>query len=90
MTKHSTVWGSWLLAGALAFGSGGVGCARHHYYRVYDPYYNDYHVWNDGELVYYRQWAREYHDPGRDFRKLRAEEQKEYWTWRHGQGEQPR
>jgi len=64
-----------------------AGCA-HHYYRVYDPYYSDYHVWNSGEVVYYHQWARENHrDPDRDFRRLPPEEQKEYWTWRHSHGD---
>ncbi|MGA8540537.1 MAG: hypothetical protein WB566_13615 [Terriglobales bacterium] len=66
----------------------GIACAEHHYYRVYDPYYSDYHVWNHDEVVYYNQWATEYHrDPHRDFRKLPPEEQKEYWTWRHSHGD---
>jgi hypothetical protein len=38
----------------------GTACAEHHH-RVYDPYYSDYHVWNDDEVVYYRQWARDHH-----------------------------
>jgi hypothetical protein len=60
-----------------------TGCAEHHH-RVYDPYYSDYHVWNDNEVVYYHRWANEYHrDPNRDFRKLPPDEQKEYWNWRH-------
>ena len=60
-----------------------AGCAEHHY-RVYDPYYTDYHVWNHDEDVYYQRWAVETHrDPHRDFRKIPANEQKEYWTWRH-------
>jgi hypothetical protein len=75
--------GSFCLAAALASSLAGVACA-HHPYRVYDPYYTDYHEWNDGEVVYYRQWAGETHrDPHRDFRKIPAGEQKEYWTWRH-------
>jgi len=75
------------LAGALAAAVFGTAC-EHHYYRAHDPYYNDYHVWNQGEVVYYQQWCRETHrDPGRDFRKLHADEQKEYWTWRHGHGD---
>jgi hypothetical protein len=53
-------------------------------YRVYDPSYTDYHVWDDHERVYFNQWAVETHrDPHRDFRKIKPEEQKEYWTWRH-------
>jgi hypothetical protein len=26
-------------------------------YRVRDPYYNDYHVWNNDEVVYYNRLA---------------------------------
>ncbi len=53
-------------------------------YRVYDPYYNDYHRWDDRETVYYNQWVVETHrDPHRDFRKLNRDEQHEYWSWRH-------
>ena len=63
---------------------GTTACSHHYYYRVYDPYYSDYHVWNDNEVVYYHQWAHEAHrDPDRDFRKIPPGEQKEYWTWRH-------
>lgn len=79
---------SLFLGAALASSAMGIACAEHHVYRVYDPYYSDYHEWNDGEVVYYRQWAAENHrDAGRDFRKLRPEEQKEYWTWRHNHGD---
>ena len=72
-----------LLAGGLASSLAGIAC-EHHYVRVYDPYYTDYHVWNDDEVVYYHRWANETHrDPDRNFRRLPPEEQKEYWTWRH-------
>jgi hypothetical protein len=27
-----------------------TGCASHATVRVYDPYYNDYHVWNSYEV----------------------------------------
>jgi hypothetical protein len=77
---------------AAAMAAAGLACvSRHHYYRVYDPYYTDYHVWNDEEVVYYRQWANESHrDASRDFRKIPPEEQKEYWTWRHNRGDSNR
>jgi hypothetical protein len=52
-------------------------------YRVYDPYYRDYHVWDDHETVYYNQWAAETHREHREYRKLNHREQKEYWDWRH-------
>jgi hypothetical protein len=84
MDRKSHFVSSLILAAALATSLLGSACA-HHYYRVYDPYYSDYHVWNDEEVGYYQRWARENHrDEHRDFRKLPAGEQKEYWTWRHG------
>ena len=80
---------SLLLAGLMGSFMAGLGCEhRSHSYRVYDPYYTDYHVWDDREIVYYRQWADETHrSRDRDFRHLRPEEQKEYWTWRHNHGD---
>ena len=76
-----------LLAGAVAGSLAGIAC-EHHYYRVYDPYYTDYHVWNVDEEHDYHRWADETHrDQSRDFRKLPPAEQKEYWTWRHNHGD---
>jgi len=61
-------------------GGVGVGVA----YRVRDPYYGDYHYWDNNEQGFYVQWAQEYHhDPHRDFRKLNHHDQKQYWEWRH-------
>jgi protein-tyrosine phosphatase len=83
MNRRSNVVRNLLLTGALAASVTGVACEQH-YYRVYDPYYTDYHSWDHDEDVYYHRWADETHrDANRDFRKLRPEEQKEYWTWRH-------
>jgi hypothetical protein len=91
MSRGSHPLSSLLLAAALASSLAGIACEHHHYYRVYDPYYTDYHVWNNDEVVYYNRWAAENHrDPHRDFRKLPPEEQKEYWTWRHNHGDRDR
>jgi hypothetical protein len=80
--------GQLCLAAAMALAALGLGCGGHHYYRVYDPYYTDYHVWNNDEVVYYNQWSTETHrDSHRDFRKIPPGEQKEYWTWRHNHGD---
>jgi hypothetical protein len=88
MDRKSRLLSSLFLAAALASFVLGTACAEHHSYRVYDPYYSDYHVWNDAEIGYYQTWSRENHrDEHRDFRKLRPEEQKEYWTWRHSHGD---
>jgi hypothetical protein len=87
MIRSSRSLSSLLLAVAMASAMAGLAC-EHHYYRVYDPYYTDYHVWDNNEVVYYNQWAAETHrDPHRDFRKLPPAEQKEYWTWRHNHGD---
>ena len=87
MTIGSRTLHSLLLSAALASSLAGIAC-EHHAYRVYDPYYTDYHVWNDEEAVYYRRWCDETHrDYRRDFRKLPPEEQKEYFTWRHNHGD---
>lgn len=68
-----------------------VGCAEHHYYRAYDPYYQDYHPWNSSESVYYQQWARHNHyDPDRDYRRIPPNEQRQYWQWRHNHGKDHR
>ncbi|MGA9259432.1 MAG: hypothetical protein WBV98_22745 [Candidatus Sulfotelmatobacter sp.] len=76
MNSKSQFLSSWFLAAALTLSVVGTACAHHHYYRVYDPYYSDYHVWNRDEDAYYHTWARENHrDENRDFRKLPPEEQ---------------
>src|SRR5579862_7342176 len=52
MSRGSGPLSSLLLAAALASSLAGIGCAEHHSYRVYDPYYTDYHTWNNDEVVY--------------------------------------
>jgi hypothetical protein len=77
--------GSILLFAAMASTTLLGGCAVHA--RVYDPYYHDYHAWNDGEVVYYGQWERDTHRDHVDFKQRNDADQKEYWTWRHSQPE---
>jgi hypothetical protein len=82
--RHTNRWLGLLLLGAAIISPVLIsGCAEHAQVRVYDPYYSDYHVWNDHEVVYYRQWVGETHRPYREFRKLPQGEQREYWNWRH-------
>jgi hypothetical protein len=77
-----------LAVGLLAAASFVAGCGHEGYgYRVYDPYYSDYHVWGPPEVGYYNQWIIETHRPHREFRELRPQEQHDYWQWRHNQGE---
>jgi hypothetical protein len=78
-----------LMTGALLSPAMITGCSAHVGYRVYDPYYSDYHVWGPGEAVYYNRWVAENHRENRDFRKLPKEDQHQYWTWRHSQPATP-
>jgi hypothetical protein len=83
MVKRSRFISSLLLSAVLASPLITAGCAGHGHYRTYDPYYHDYHRWDDHENAYYAQWRTENHKPDRDFRKLDRDEQKQYWDWRH-------
>jgi len=74
-----------LMAFAVVLSTAGTGCADHHYYRVYDPYYSDYHRWGPEEDAYYHRWETESHHEHREWKERTPEEQKEYWGWRHGQ-----
>jgi len=79
-------WFGGLLLATVGFslaGCGGGGVAVG--YTAYDPYYGDYHPWNT-EVVYYNQWEHEEHRHHRDYRRLKPEEQKQYWTWRQSHG----
>jgi hypothetical protein len=73
-----------LLAAALVSPVVMIGCATH---RYYDPYYNDYHVWDHHEVVYYNQWEHDTHRTHEDFNKRSEAEKKEYYTWRHSQND---
>ena len=80
---RSTLLGAAMLVAPLVI----TGCSAHVSagYRVYDPYHTDYHVWGPGEEVYYNRYAAERRLEHREFRKLKREEKKDYWDWRHNQ-----
>ena len=61
------------------------GCSARVGYRSYDPYYNDYHTWDNTEVTYYTQWETNTHRDHKDFDKRSKDEQKEYWDYRHSQ-----
>jgi hypothetical protein len=72
-----------LLAAAVMI-SGCAGTSVGVGYRVYDPYRRDYRNWDRDEGGYYNRWAVETRrNPNRDIRKLKREDQTEYWKWRH-------
>jgi hypothetical protein len=60
-----------------------TGCVARASYRVYDPYYSDYHRCDDHVSTFYLQWEGETRRDHRDFDKRDKDEQKDYWTWRH-------
>lgn len=76
-----------LLAAALALPAITSGCAERRSYRVYDPYYRDYHRWSVGEDDYYRRWEAERRREHRDLRQRGDDERREYWNWRHRHGD---
>jgi hypothetical protein len=49
----------------------------------YDPDYHVNHYWNDHEDVVYRGYLAQRHEDYREFSKLKPEEQRTYWQWRH-------
>lgn len=68
-----------LIASLAAF----AGCSQHN--RYYDAGHGDYHSWNADEDQHYRQWENDTHREHQDFAKRSADEQKQYWDWRHHQ-----
>jgi hypothetical protein len=52
--------------------------------RYYDPEYKQYHVWDADEDRAYHSYIEETHRTYQEFPKVKVEEQREYWKWRHG------
>lgn len=74
-----------LLCGAvLATAVVTSGCAGAVAVGFNDPYYHDRHAWDNTEVGFYNRWTVETHRPAnREFRRLKRNEQREYWEWRH-------
>jgi hypothetical protein len=53
--------------------------------RYYDRERHDWHEWSEGEGRAYRHWLMEERRERqyRDYARLKAERQREYWRWRH-------
>jgi hypothetical protein len=75
--------GMLLLSALSVVALGSLGCAGRSRVRVYDSYHNDYHRWNNHETVYYNRWEVEGHRDHRDYNQRNADEQRDYWNWRH-------
>ena len=55
----------------------------HHDKRYYDRDGRDYHSWNSQEDRAYRVYLGEQHRDYRRFQKVKSNQQKEYFKWRH-------
>ena len=55
--------------------------AEDHVYHDADR--KDDHRWDQREDKAYRVWVKENHRKYRDFAKLKEEDQRAYWAWRH-------
>lgn len=80
-----------LVPGVLATAAIIPGCVHHGYsegvdVRVYDTDHHDYHAWDNTEVTYYSRWEGETHRDHREFKDRNADEQREYWNWRHSHG----
>jgi hypothetical protein len=52
--------------------------------RVYhDAEHNDDHHWDSHEDRAYRVWVKENHRHYQNFAKIKVEDQRSYWAWRH-------
>jgi hypothetical protein len=87
LSRTDRLFSALLLTAALISQVAITGCAARASYRVYDPYYNDYHRWDGHEAGFYLQWEGETHREHRDFDKREKDEQNEYWTWRHSRSD---
>jgi hypothetical protein len=58
-------------------------------HRYYDRDRRDWHAWNDNENRAYRHWLMEERRERRyrEYRRLKAEQQRAYWRWRHEHGD---
>ena len=57
--------------------------AEDHDKRYYDRDGKDYHAWNGQEDRAYRVYLGEQHRDYREFNKVKAPQQREYFKWRH-------
>jgi hypothetical protein len=75
-------WIGTLLLGASLMAPVAAFAADH---RYYDRDHRDWHAWNENENRAYRHWLMEERREHqyREYRRLNAGRQREYWRWRH-------
>lgn len=67
-----------MIAGALASPVIVGGCYHHH-----DRGYAVSATWSDNEGPYYSRWESETHRDHKEWAQRNADEQRDYWAWRH-------
>lgn len=68
-----------VLAATMAGASLASGCVVEHY----DRDHHDSHHWDSRQDHAYHRYLDERHREYRDYSQLSAEEQSDYWNWRH-------
>jgi hypothetical protein len=80
--RRRTYWTCWsvllLAAFILPLTSGCEGRVR-----IYDEYHHDYHHWDAREDRAYRLYFSDRGIEYREYSRLRPDEQRAYWNWRH-------
>ena len=54
-----------------------------HSHRYYDPYYRDYHEWNENENRAWHRYREYRHRRYIEWERARERERRAYWRWRH-------
>ena len=73
---------SLIVAAAMASSVVSSGCVVERV-RLYDADQQDYHRWDDREDRAYRRYLSEQHREYREMSQQNAEDQRNYWRWRH-------
>ena len=74
--------GLMVIAGGFLVGATFAGCGSQPVV-VEDRAHGDSHKWDSHEDAAYRQWEAARSKPHVDYDKRQAEEQSDYWNWRH-------
>ena len=84
MRSRSRLLSAMLIAGAIASPVVVAGCF-HHGYSNSGSSNNGYSNgrWNDSEGPYYSRWEQDTHRDHKDWSQRNADEQQQYWSWRH-------
>jgi len=70
-------------AGAILTAPVAMRADDHHDKRYYDRHAHDYHTWDSQEDRAYRVYLGEQHRDYREFNRVKAAQQREYFKWRH-------